>query len=93
MMWSVTIIPDLVYGWVHKSPNRCCWQARERGVATIRKLILWLCSMNRHPECVDNVAWQLFVPVQSIPTVQSARLFTATKYLRVICVEILYHKS
>ena len=30
---------------------------------------------------VDDVAWQLFVPAQSIPTVQFARLFRATKYV------------
>ena len=45
MVWSIRIMTDLGCGEV-QCPNGCCWQAYERGVTTIRKLILCMCYKN-----------------------------------------------
>ena len=48
MLWSIIIMTDVVCVEVAtQCPNRCRWQAYERGVVTIRKLVLHTCCKNK----------------------------------------------
>ena len=75
MMWSIVIITGLVVREVatHRvSAGVANMHMKE--VAIIRKLILHMCCKNRYLKMCDQLAWQLFIPTQPIPTVPSARL-------------------